>query len=204
MKSFLQSKILLIKNKFNEYYTPSQRKLLFFAGVVFLNLAFFLYLSDSNPWKFLSPHRIYPVSLWNQPEEITYYSYRKDDFALLSLKTEVVLTSQIENDVLFLAQLVQQPKFFLRGNLQETEETFYFPNFSLGILHVHRDDQRLFIYFDINKLKKYPYQKKMKEDELMDLLTKYQKAFLMTIFDHYPDIQSIYWIEEGRSKLFRR
>ncbi len=201
MKKFYEFKQLFM-NK----YENDKLQILFF--ILFLFLITFLILSKSNPYIFLfTPYRLYPISLKIIKKDIIYYSFDRNTNEFIPVKVDLYFSGDLENDIQRLAQIVQQPKSYLRENLKDAKDIIYFPPFSLSIIKVYAEKDKLYLFFEENLLKRENFRTKFSynfsDSELEKLFYQYEKSLIYTIFENYESFKEIHCNTQNKETIWK-
>ncbi|GIX42001.1 MAG: hypothetical protein KatS3mg129_1734 [Leptospiraceae bacterium] len=201
MKNYL----IYINNKIETFISRLENedyrfKVLMITTFIFLFC--FLSLSNSNPFHFLFPNKIYPIMLYKPKKNFYYYSYDRETKQLKELTVSMFDSSDLEKNIINLAKIVQEPLPFLRG-IHSRIETIYFPAYSLGIIHITKENSKLYIFYNNQIVEEYPYQREISKNNDFDFFSYYQKAFIKTIFKNYPEFSEIYWIDNNHIDIFK-
>ena len=192
-----------IINFLKQLENPSYRIKVFFV-MVFLFLSSFMFLTNSNPFYFFLPYKIYPIKLFSfKTKRFYYYSYDRDTKELKELQAELMDHEEIDKNIYQLAKMIQEPPIFL-GSAKNRTETVYFPAYSLGITLIHKDNHILYIFFNSKVIENYPYQRRIHHQNDFDFLANYKNALVKTIFKNYADINEIQWIENQRIDIYKK
>ncbi len=181
-----------------------QNRIKFFFVMIFLFLLSFMMLTNSNPFYFFQPYKIYPIkSLFFKTKTFYYYSYDRDTKELKELQAELMDHQEIDKNIYQLAKMIQEPPIFL-GSAKNKLETVYFPAYSLGITMIHKDNNTLYIFFNSKVIENYSYQRRIDHQNNFDFLANYKNALVKTIFKNYPDINEIQWIEDHHIDIYKK
>ncbi len=171
-----------------------------FMILSFIFLFSFSFLTKSNYYYFFIPNKIYPIKFSIFENPIFIYSYKRNTKEIVEQKINLnIPKDDIEKNILYIANIIQEPIPFLRGS-HSNVETIYFPNFSTGILKIIKENEKLLIFFDKSSVYK---NKNSSENNLIESLKFYQNALVYTIFKNYPEIKEIHWIENNNHTIYK-
>lgn len=165
----------------------------------FLIVVSFSFLSSSNPYRFLLPYKLYSI-FFIEKNKIVYYTYDRQTKELLELNKEIVFSENLEQNILRISQIIEQPVPYLRDYQKKIKETIYFPKYSLGFTKIWKENSVLYLYFDDSIVKNFAYSRETKIQDF-DFLKNFQIAFFKTIFENFPDIQEIHWIDANQKEF---
>jgi len=192
-----------IINFLKQLENPLFRLKAFFV-MVFLFLSSFIMLTNSNPFYFFLPYKIYPIKFFSsKTKRFYYYSYDRDTKELKELQTDLMDYEEIDRNIYQFAKMIQEPPIFL-GSAKNKSEMVYFPAYSLAITLIHKDNHLLYIFFNRKVIENYPYQRRIDNLNDFDFLDHYKKALVMTIFKNYTDINEIQWIENQHIDIYKK
>ncbi|MFN3603134.1 MAG: hypothetical protein ACK4UJ_00320 [Leptonema sp. (in: bacteria)] len=180
---------------FKEKYKSKEFKIQIFFLCSILSIFSFSYLTLRNPLNFLLPFRLYPLSMITK-KTIYYYTYERETKQLVEIQKEMYFSEDWEQNLLRIAQIIQQPEPYLRSYKKRIKETVYFPWYSLGITKVWFQDSILYIDFDESILNQHYQRENSLKD--FDFKKKFLIAFFKTIFKNFTEIQEIHWIENEK------
>lgn len=189
-------------NHFIQHLNDQQYRFKVFMISSFIFILSFLVLSNSNPYYFLLPYKIYTLN-FNQQKDIVLYSFHRDTKEIIKFKIKINVFDNIEKEIAYIAKIIQEPTPYLRKIDSKTEKIF-FPALSLGITKIFLNNDSLWIFYDHNVIKDYPFQRKPSKEDKFDYYGNYKKALVLSIFENYSSIKEIQWIEEKETQIYKR
>lgn len=195
-------KIKFYYNDFIHHLNELHHRFDIFMISSFIFLVSFFVLSKSNPFYFLLPHKIYKLNFFKY-KDIALFSFHRETKELLKFNIKIIHFHDLEKEIYYIAKIIQEPTPYLRKIDSKTEK-LYFPAYSLGITKIILNNNILWIFFDENVMKKYPYQRNLTNEENFNFYENYKKALALSIFENYPEIKEIHWIEEKEIKIYHR
>lgn len=190
---------LKIFSSLPERYKEKDFRVQVFFISFFLFVISFSFLSSSNPYRFLLPYKLYSV-FFIKKNKIVYYTYDRETKQLLELNKEIFFSEDLEQNILRITQIIEQPEPYLRDFQKKIKETIYFPKYSLGFTKIWKENSVLYIYFNESVVKNFAYSRETKIQDF-DFLKNFQIAFVKTIFKNFSDIQEIHWIDSQQKEF---